>query len=53
MGEMLKQDALGYYNVKVDDETGEVLFDPRAPVKVEEAVKPTTGLKQVGTPIKG
>ena len=38
--QMLKSDNLGYYNVELDDETGEVIFDPRAPVipkvKVEE-----------------
>ena len=50
MGEMLKQDALGFYNVKFDDETGEIIYDPRAPVA--EAPLPTTGLKCAGTPIK-
>jgi hypothetical protein len=42
MGEMLKCDALGYYYVKYDDETGEILHDPRAifeePVEEEEDV---------------
>ena len=30
MAYMLKSDSLGFYNVTYDDETGEIIFDPRA-----------------------
>ena len=30
MAFMLKSDALGYYNVEYDEETGEIIKDPRA-----------------------
>ena len=33
--QMLKQDSMGYYNVEIDDETGEIIHDPRRAVTPE------------------
>lgn len=46
MAHMLKSDALGYYNVEYDEETGEIIHDPRAikpePIKEVKAAPPKT-----------
>jgi hypothetical protein len=39
MAFMLKSDKLGYYNVEYNEETGEIINDPRA---VKKEIKPVT-----------
>lgn len=41
---MLKQDSLGWYEITCDEDTGAVIYDPRAPItEPEKKVPPKMG----------
>lgn len=50
----MKSDSLGYYNVEYDEDTGEIIFDPRAPkIIVPEIVEKPKTIADVKAMAKG